>query len=66
MAEQGINKTRRRFLTATAGAVGGAGCAVGAIPFVLSMQPSTRARAAGAPVEANISKLEEGQLLIFE
>lgn len=66
MAEQGADPTRRRFLTATASAVGGAGVVVGAIPFVLSMQPSARAQAAGAPVEADISKLEDGQLLIFE
>ncbi len=66
MAEQGVNRTRRRFLTATASTVGGAGCVVGAIPFLLSMQPSTKAQAAGAPVEADIGKLEMGQLLIFE
>lgn len=66
MAEQGVDPTRRRFLTATVSAVGGAGVVVGAIPFILSMQPSAKAQAAGAPVEADISKLEQGQLLIFE
>ncbi|MDH3451385.1 MAG: ubiquinol-cytochrome c reductase iron-sulfur subunit [Gammaproteobacteria bacterium] len=66
MAEQGVDTARRRFLTATVSTVGGAGCVVGAIPFIVSMQPSARAQAAGAPVEADISKLESGQLLIFE
>lgn len=66
MAEQGADPTRRRFLTTTVSAIGGAGVVVGAIPFLSSMQPSARAQAAGAPVEADISKMESGQLLIFE
>jgi ubiquinol-cytochrome c reductase iron-sulfur subunit len=58
-----INLRRRRYLTA-ATSVAGAGIVVAAlIPFVESMNPSARARAAGAPVEADISKLEPGQLI---
>jgi ubiquinol-cytochrome c reductase iron-sulfur subunit len=46
--------------------VGAVGVAFAATPFVLSMNPSARARAAGAPVEADISKLEPGQMMIIE
>lgn len=58
--------SRRRFLV-TATSVGGgiAGVAV-ATPFMLSMMPSERAKAAGAPVEVDISRLEEGLLLMVE
>ena len=66
MADQGVDKTRRRFLIASTSVIGGAGAVAGIVPFVASMQPSALAEAAGAPVEADISKLEEGQLLIFE
>jgi len=37
-----------------------------AVPFVKSMSPSARAQAAGAPVEANISKLQAGQMMTVE
>ena len=46
-------------LTAAAGAVGGAAVA---LPFVLTFQPSERARAAGAPVEVDIGDLKPGEL----
>lgn len=63
MSDQGVDLGRRRFLTATASVVGGAGVVAAAVPFVGYMNPSARARAAGAPVEADISKLEEGQMM---
>ncbi|MCK5091713.1 MAG: ubiquinol-cytochrome c reductase iron-sulfur subunit [Gammaproteobacteria bacterium] len=63
MSKEGVDLGRRRFLTATASVVGGAGAVAAAIPFVSYMMPSARARAAGAPVEADISKLEFGQLM---
>jgi ubiquinol-cytochrome c reductase iron-sulfur subunit len=66
MSTEGVDKGRRRFLTAATSVVGAAGAAAVAIPFVLSMQPSERAKAAGAPVEADISKLEPGQRLTVE
>jgi ubiquinol-cytochrome c reductase iron-sulfur subunit len=37
-----------------------------AVPFIASMQPSAKAQAAGAPVEADIAKLEPGQRIIVE
>jgi len=63
---QTIDTGKRRFLTAAASVVGGAGAAAVAVPFVSSMLPSARAQAAGAPVEVDISKLEMGQLLTVE
>jgi ubiquinol-cytochrome c reductase iron-sulfur subunit len=66
MANDGVDKGRRRFLTATTAVVGGVGVAVAAIPFIKSWQPSARAKTAGAPVLADISKLEVGQKVIFE
>lgn len=57
---------RRKFLVAATSVAGGvAGVAI-ATPFVLSMMPSERAKAAGAPVEVDITKLEPGMLLMVE
>ena len=66
MSEQDVDKSRRRFLTAATSVVGAVGAVGAAVPFVLSMNPSARAQAAGAPVEADISKLEPGQMMVFE
>lgn len=52
---------RRRFLTATATVIGGIGAAFAAFPFIASWAPSTKARALGAPVDVDISKIELGQ-----
>lgn len=66
MDNQEINQGRRRFLTlATAGAGGVATLGVAA-PFVASWLPSEKAKAAGAPIEIDISKLEAGQMMIAE
>jgi ubiquinol-cytochrome c reductase iron-sulfur subunit len=56
---------RRRLLVATASA-GGAATVVAAVPFVASFAPSERAKAAGAPVEADISKLAPGEMMTVE
>ncbi|MBK1719037.1 ubiquinol-cytochrome c reductase iron-sulfur subunit [Thiocystis violacea] len=63
MSAQGVNKMRRRVLVAATSVVGAVGAGYALVPFVASMNPSARARAAGAPVEADISKLEPGALL---
>jgi len=57
---------KRRFLITASSAVGAVGVATVAWPFVASMFPSARARAAGAPVEVDISKVEPGQLITVE
>ena len=63
MANEGVNKGRRRFLTATTAVVGGAGVAAAAVPFIKSWLPSARAKTAGAPIMVDISNLEVGQML---
>ena len=63
MVDDRVDKGRRRFLTAVTGGVGAVGGVFAATPFVLSMMPSERAKAAGAPVEIDISKLRPGQML---
>ena len=57
---------RRRFLIAATSVAGTIATAAVATPFVMSMMPSERAKAAGAPVEVDISKLEPGMLLLVE
>ena len=59
-------QTRRRFLTAATSAVGVAGMVGVATPFVGSWNPSEKAKAAGAPVKADISKIEPGQMVVVE
>ncbi|MFN7085221.1 MAG: ubiquinol-cytochrome c reductase iron-sulfur subunit [Burkholderiales bacterium] len=51
---------RRKILLAATGAAGGVALAAASVPFIASMNPSERARAAGAPVEADFSRLEPG------
>ena len=65
MGQQQIDKTRRNLVVATC-AAGGVASAGAAAPFVASMWPSERARAAGAPVEADISRLQPGELGVYE
>lgn len=61
MNQDGVDKGRRRFLTATTAVVGGIGAVYAAVPFLASWKPSAKAQAAGAPVEVDISKLQPGQ-----
>ena len=58
-----VDAGRRRFLTASVAVVGGMAAVGTAVPFVAAWQPSERARAIGAPIEVDISKLEPGQML---
>ncbi|SCK09299.1 ubiquinol-cytochrome c reductase iron-sulfur subunit [Vogesella sp. LIG4] len=66
MSEQHVDAGRRRFLTVATSAVGGVAAAGVAVPFLMSFAPSERAKAAGAPVEVDISKLEPGQKINVE
>lgn len=66
MSSDGVNQSRRRFLTGATCVVGGAGVVGAAIPFVGSWNPSAKAKAAGAPVKVNISKLEPGAMMTAE
>jgi len=60
-----VDNTRRTLVVATSVA-GGAAVAGAAVPFIVSMMPSERAKAAGAPVEAEIATLQPGELRVFE
>ncbi|MEO8717173.1 MAG: ubiquinol-cytochrome c reductase iron-sulfur subunit [Burkholderiales bacterium] len=62
---QKVDQTRRNLVLATT-VVGGAASVGAAVPFVASMLPSERAKAAGAPVEVDISRLVPGELGIYE
>ncbi len=66
MSNMSVDASKRRFLVNMTGAVGGVAAAGTAIPFVVSMMPSARAKAAGAPVEVDISKIEPGMQLTVE
>jgi ubiquinol-cytochrome c reductase iron-sulfur subunit len=61
-----IDFKRRRFLVAATTVVGGAGVAAVAVPFISAMNPSAKARSAGAPVRVDISRLEPGQQISVE
>ncbi|MGK0441326.1 MAG: ubiquinol-cytochrome c reductase iron-sulfur subunit [Pseudohongiellaceae bacterium] len=66
MSHDGVNTTRRRFLTAATSVVGAAGAVGVAVPFVGSWNPSAKAKAAGAPVKFDISRLEPGEMRVVE
>ncbi|MEA3150625.1 MAG: ubiquinol-cytochrome c reductase iron-sulfur subunit [Gammaproteobacteria bacterium] len=58
-----VDHSRRRLLTAATVGTGAIGVAFAAVPFLASWKPSARAKALGAPVEVDASKLEAGQML---
>lgn len=66
MSKNEVDRSKRRFLIAATTAVGGVAAVGAAIPFVMSMLPSERAKAAGAPVEVDIGKIEPGMILNVE
>ncbi|MCP5417366.1 MAG: ubiquinol-cytochrome c reductase iron-sulfur subunit [Chromatiaceae bacterium] len=63
MSADGVDLKKRRMLTVATSVVGAVGAGYVVYPFLASWAPSEKAKAAGAPVEADISKLEPGQLL---
>lgn len=66
MSNAPVSSGRRKFLTLTTGVVGAVGVAAVAVPFVKSWSPSEKAKAAGAPVLVDISKIQPGQLILVE
>lgn len=66
MSNEEIDPRRRRALTIMTTGLGAVGAVLAAVPFVRSMMPSARAKAAGAPVEVDISSVAPGQLQTFE
>ena len=66
MSEQTkVDKKRRNLVVATS-VVGGVAGVAAALPFAASMLPSDRAKAAGAPVEVDLSKLAPGEMAVIE
>lgn len=66
MNSDGVDNSRRTFLVGLAAGTAAAGAAVAAVPFVMSWTPSARAKAAGAPISVDISKIEEGGFVVQE
>ena len=66
MADQELDTSKRRFLVAATSVAGGVATGAVAVPFVASMMPSERAKAAGAPVEVDVGSLEPGQMMVVE
>jgi ubiquinol-cytochrome c reductase iron-sulfur subunit len=65
MSDSPVDQGRRTWVAMTAGA-GAIGAAAVAVPFVSSITPSERAKAAGAAVEADISGLKPGEKMTVE
>ena len=65
MSEQ-VDTGRRQFLTVATVATGVVGAAFAAVPFLASWKPSARAKALGAPVEVDISKIGPGAMIKVE
>ena len=63
MGNEGVDRSKRQFLTNALTVVGAVGTGYLAVPFLSQMQPSAKAMAAGAPVEVDISKIEPGQMI---
>ncbi|MFM1896722.1 MAG: hypothetical protein RLZZ385_1796 [Pseudomonadota bacterium] len=63
MTDDSTNTGRRRFLVGSTSALGAVGVVGAAVPFVGSWSPSAKARAAGAPVRIDISRLQVGEIL---
>ncbi len=66
MSNDAVNQTSRRVLIGATCAVGAVGVVGAAVPFVGSWNPSAKAKAAGAPVKYNISKIEPGAMVTVE
>jgi ubiquinol-cytochrome c reductase iron-sulfur subunit len=65
MSDQAVDKSKRVFLIGT-GVVGGIAATAAAVPFAGSMLPSERAKAAGAPVEIDITQIAPGEMKVVE
>jgi ubiquinol-cytochrome c reductase iron-sulfur subunit len=61
-----VDPSRRQFLTAATLATGAIGTAFAIAPFIASWKPSARAKALGAPVEIDVSKLDPGAMMTVQ
>ncbi|MFT4636427.1 MAG: ubiquinol-cytochrome c reductase iron-sulfur subunit, partial [Chitinophagales bacterium] len=60
------DQKRRRFLTGITAGFGAVGVGVAVVPFVMTMAPSERAKNAGAPVQFDFSRIQDGQMVKVE
>jgi ubiquinol-cytochrome c reductase iron-sulfur subunit len=60
-----VDQGRRKFLTVATSATAAAGAVFAITPFIASWEPSERARALGAPVTVDLSKLDVGQMVTY-
>lgn len=66
MSKKETDQGKRQFLVAATTVAGGVAAGAAAVPFVASMLPSERAKAAGAPVEVDLSVLAPGERITVE
>lgn len=66
MSQKGVNQNRRNFLVSLASIMGGIGFVLSAVPFISSWFPNARARAAGGPIEVDLSRLQPGEMMTVE
>ena len=66
MSTDTVDEGKRRFLVNSTTVVGAVGAGFVCVPFLASWMPSERAKNAGAPIEADISRLEEGRMMTVE
>lgn len=62
MSDGGVDLKRRKTLVVLSSAAGGAATAGAVWPFIASLEPSERAKALGAPAEADVSAIPPGGL----
>ena len=60
-----VDQSRRKFLTVATSATAAVGAVFAASPFVASWKPSERAKALGAPISVDLTKLEVGQMVTY-
>ena len=65
MSDAAVDKDRRTWIAISCGA-GAVGTVATAVPFLSTFGPSERAKAAGAPVQVDISGLKAGEMLRVE
>ncbi|MDO9012174.1 MAG: ubiquinol-cytochrome c reductase iron-sulfur subunit [Gallionella sp.] len=63
---ENVDNNKRRLLIAASAAAGGVAAVGAGAPFVLSLMPSERAKAAGAPIEVDVSGIEPGAMMSVE
>jgi len=66
MSSEGVDNSRRRFLTMATTVVGGVGAAIAVVPFLSTWNPSAKAKSAGAPVQFDIGQMEIGQQIVVK